>query len=118
MPHTVTDMPHTLMLHTESPLPSATNTSAPQLPLMESTNCTSVKPKLMLNQKLTMADMDTDTPDRLRIRICPLRIQSWLLRLPIRQIRIPLLIYCWTNPVPYQPQKAVLSKRVLNLFES
>merc|ERR1712018_853547 len=63
MPHTVTDMPHTLMLHTESPLPSATNTSAPQLPPMESTNCTSVKPKLMLNQKLIMADMDMDTPD-------------------------------------------------------
>merc|ERR1712018_306775 len=62
MPHTVTDMPHTLMLHTESPLPSATNTSAPQLPPMESTNCTSVKLKLMLNQKLTMADTDTDMP--------------------------------------------------------
>ena len=30
---------------------------------MESTNCTSVKPKLMLNQKLTMADMDMDTQD-------------------------------------------------------
>merc|ERR1719328_558990 len=57
------DMLHTLMPHTDQPVLFPTNTSAPQLPLMESINCTSVKPKLMLNQKLTMADMDTDTQD-------------------------------------------------------
>merc|ERR1719328_32486 len=57
------DMLHTLMPHTDYPVLFPTNTSAPQLPLMESINCTSVKPKLMLNQKLTMADMDTDTQD-------------------------------------------------------
>merc|ERR1712015_11091 len=57
--HTVTAMPHTLMLHTDWPVPSATNTSAPQLPPMESTNCTSVKPKLMLPQTHTTAMPDT-----------------------------------------------------------
>merc|ERR1712015_101055 len=62
--HTVTAMPHTLMLHTDWPVPSATNTSAPQLPPMESTNCTSVKPKLMLPQTHT-----TDMPDTVMVMV-------------------------------------------------
>ena len=57
--HIITESTHTLMPHSDQPVHPATNTSAPQLPPMESTNCTSVKPKLMLPQTHTTAMPDT-----------------------------------------------------------
>ena len=57
--HTITESTHTLMPHSDQPVHPATNTSAPQLPPMESTNCTSAKPKLMLPQTHTTAMPDT-----------------------------------------------------------
>merc|ERR1712088_36775 len=57
--HSITESTHTLMPHSDYPVHPATNTSAPQLPPMESTNCTSVKPKLMLPQTHTTAMPDT-----------------------------------------------------------